>query len=106
MIKLYLDDVRDPPDASWTLCRTLDAAKAVLLAGCDVASLDHDLGQCAACGGLLGPFNCPHIGTGYDLVKWMAEHGVWPRTRPTVHSMNPIGAQHMRQMIDRHYRAP
>lgn len=76
MIRLYLDDVRNPPDdggGTWTVCRTVDEAKAVLLAGpVEEASLDNDLGQCDACMSDLWPNNCQHIGTGYDLVKWMA----------------------------------
>jgi NAD+-processing family protein with receiver domain len=106
-VRLYLDDVRNPPDDGepWALCRTLDEAKALLLAGVDEASLDHDLGMCSECWSELGPNNCPHVGTGYDLVKWMAEHGVWPRLKPRVHSANPVGAHAMRQMIDRYWKS-
>ncbi|WP_437310079.1 cyclic-phosphate processing receiver domain-containing protein [Sorangium sp. So ce388] len=107
-VRLYLDDVRNPPDdggGPWTICRTVEQAKALLLRGVDEASLDHDLGQCDACRSDLGPNNCPHVGTGYDLVKWMAEHGVWPRMEPCVHSANPVGAHAMRQMIDRYWKS-
>lgn len=109
MIRLYLDDVRNPPDDGgepWTVVRTLDEAKDLLEAGVYEASLDHDLGQCDDCRSDLGPDHCPHIGTGYDLVKWMAETECWPMTKPRVHSANPVGAAVMRQMIERHWRAP
>ncbi len=105
-MNLYLDDERPVP-AEWVLARTIAEAKAHLSAGAvDRASLDHDLGQCEACGSELGPNNCRHVGTGYDLVKWMAETGNWPREKPTVHSMNPVGAAAMRQMIDRFWGEP
>ena len=107
MVRLYLDDVRNPPDDGgepWMLCRTLDEAKALLLRGADEASLDHDLGQCGTCASDLGPNNCEHVGTGYDLVKWMAEHCVWPRLKPRVHSANPVGRAAMVQMIERYWR--
>lgn len=108
-IRLFLDDVRLPPAdgrGPWTVVRTLAEACAVL-SGSDVeeASLDHDLGQCAACAD--GERDtCSHAATGYDLVKWMAETGHWPRTKPVVHSANPVGAAAMRQMIDRHWAPP
>ena len=107
MIRLYLDDVRNPPDdggGPWRICRTVGEAKALLLSGVDEASLDHDLGQCEACASDLGPNNCEHVGTGYDLGKWMADHEVWPRFKPRVHSQNPTGAMFLRQMIERHWR--
>jgi hypothetical protein len=108
MIRLFLDDVRNPPDdggGPWTVCRTLAEAKALLLRGVDEASLDHDMGRCDACRSDLGPNNCEHVGTGYDLVKRMAEHDVWPRLKPRAHSANPTGSMFMRQMIERHWRA-
>lgn len=45
--------------------------------------------------------------TGYEVVKWMAEHNVWPRDGIIVHSWNPAGAENMVATIDRYapYRA-
>lgn len=111
MRSLFLDDVRNPPSGdgwpTWTLCRTLEEAKAFVLAGpVDYMSLDHDLGQCDACRSDLGPDHCPHVGTGYDFVKWLAETGHWPKHKPHVHSANPVGAAHMRQMFDRYWFTP
>lgn len=113
MVNLFLDDLRQPPNdgAEWTVCRTAEEAQSLLLAGfVNVASLDHDLGECARCSALRG-YNepsrtCTHRMSGYDLVKWMAEHDIWPMQKPTVHSMNPVGAANMRATIDRYWRAP
>lgn len=43
--RLWLDDIRRPPDDSWIWARTLEEARQVMLT-CDIkeASLDHDLG--------------------------------------------------------------
>ena len=111
MIKLYLDDIRDPPDDTWTVARTAEDACAILLAGpVGCASLDHDLGECAECGAAHGgtdPQNtCSHRMTGYDLVKWMAEHDVWPRYKPMVHSANPPGKANMVATIERYWHEP
>lgn len=44
--KLYLDDLRDPPDDSWVVARSSDEAFIILnVKGLpDFMSLDHDLG--------------------------------------------------------------
>jgi hypothetical protein len=47
--------------------------------------------------------NCSHVGTGYDLVLWMAENNNWPSEKPQVHSANTVGAPRMRGVIDRYY---
>jgi hypothetical protein len=116
-IRLYLDDVRKPPDdggGPWTICRTAEEARAVLLAGpVEEASLDHDLGEFDDCANAFPPRGyqvvtntCHHRMTGYDLVKWMAEHDVWPRHKPRVHSANPAGAANMRATIERYWTPP
>lgn len=110
MMKLWLDDVRLPPEG-WVWCKTAVEAIEVLATGeVEEASLDHDLGCCEACTqctGLHGYSNgCIHNchWTGYTVVKWMAENNVWPETI-WVHSANPVGAANMQAVIDR-YKEP
>jgi len=50
------------------------------------ASLDHDLGD--------GP-------SGSSLVYWMVENEKYP-THVTIHSMNPVGAIRMKEMLEKH----
>ncbi len=105
--------VRDPPDATWAVVRTAEEARVILdNPSVDVAeaSLDHDLGECEECAASFPPRGyrlvtdtCRHRMTGYDLVKWMAETGCWPRTKPKVHSQNPVGRANMTATIDRYY---
>jgi hypothetical protein len=112
---MWLDDVRACPDG-WTHVKTVAEAKALLLAGpVEWASLDHDLGICPRCVDMadadidarLCPKDCTHEchETGSDLVRWMAENDVWPRTKPRVHSANPVGAAYMRGVIERYWRS-
>jgi hypothetical protein len=120
-VNLWLDDVRDPADYGldgWTWVKTVDEAKSALqLNNVQKLALDHDLGACADCmqvyngsadlwleaSGYQAMPNCSHFGTGYDLVLWMAEKGIWSKEKPTVHSANPVGAKAMRQTIDRYF---
>lgn len=90
-MKLWLDDIRPAPEG-WTWVKTADLAKVHLANGLVVeASLDHDLGPGA---------------TGYDLCKWMAETGHWPKLRPRVHSANPVGREAMEWTIYRYFPEP
>ena len=118
-IRLYLDDQRACPDG-WTLARSVPEAKALLLAGnVTHASLDHDLGYGCESGcwaeldsrlvtiSKLCGFSCEcscHQ-TGYDLVKWMADTGNWPSSKPRVHSGNASGREKMEQLIERYFPA-
>lgn len=91
MIKLWLDDERDPcsraiqnyfgADGDEVWVKTAGQAIHYLKQGNVVSiSLDHDLGSGA--------------GTGLDVAKWIEEQAYYrtlPRLSWSVHSMNPVG---------------
>lgn len=113
-MKLYLDDVRNPPDASWTLARNIREAQRLVEANkgqITNMSLDHDLGicYCRPCafssseepcqddnGAVICDCTC-HVEepSGLDFLKWINETGNWPTFPPTVHSANPVGGPRM-----------
>lgn len=113
-VDLWLDDMRPAP-VGWVHVKTVKEAALYLAAGnVRRASLDHDLGACDACNGrdvnawleehdYKSMPHCTHVGTGYELVCWMEETGIWPRERPTVHSNNPAGRARMLQAIARRF---
>lgn len=116
-MRLYLDDVRDPPSDGWTIARTAEQARAIMLAGpVAFASLDHDLGICAQCESLTEDSEgnvrvevhgaCGHLRTGYDFALWMAETGRWPLEKPVCHSANPVGRERIEGVIARYYQRP
>ena len=90
-MKLFIDDVRDPPGGTWVVTRTYaEAAKAITdhLSTITHISFDHDLGE---------------EKTGYDLAC-LVEHLVWERkleSHPilTVHSANPVGRDRIMSAI-------
>ncbi|NEW06480.1 cell division protein FtsJ [Paenibacillus sp. SYP-B3998] len=67
MIHLYLDDLRPCPHG-FTLAQTVEEC-TLMLQDCEVniLSLDHDLGWGTQ-------------QTGMDVVIWMIEHEIYPRT--------------------------
>lgn len=87
-MKLFVDDLRDPPDDTWTVARTSAEGLEVIRSGVQVdeLSLDHDLGG---------------EDTSRPIVLWMAEHGGWPAT-VRVHSANPVGVEWLEGMIERY----
>lgn len=87
---LWLDDTRRAP-RGWYHALTATEAIDVLESNIiHTASLDHDLGP-------------PHAGTGYDVVKWLAENPeFWPLDWVGVHSQNPVGRYNMEQTIARY----
>lgn len=95
-LKVYLDDVREPPEG-WTLVRwPYDAIQLLLTGEVEALSLDHDLGDD-------GP-GAGHGRTGYDVLVWLEEavalHGVKPPASIQVHSANPAGRARMEAAIE------
>jgi hypothetical protein len=88
-MRLFLDDIRTPPDETWTWVKTVEDAIPLLEAGhVEESSLDNDLGE--------------GIEEGRALVLWMAEHDIWPAEEINVHSANPVAVEYMLGVIDRY----
>jgi hypothetical protein len=88
-IRLWLDDIRTPPNDTWTWVKTVDEAVALMETGrVTEASLDHDLGD--------------EVPEGRRLVLWMAEHDIWPSEAISVHSGNVVGHEYMVGVIERY----
>lgn len=88
-LKLWLDDIRNPPDNSWIVFREVDAMLRHLLRHAHIVSLDHDLGD-----------NKP---TGYNLLTWFEERvvveGISKIPEIRIHSANPVGRQNMERVV-------
>lgn len=86
-MKLWVDDERPAPDATWVVATTSEQAISRLhMAGtpavADVfeeVSLDHDLGG---------------DDTGMKVVDWMVSWGYWPKV-VTIHTANPPARNRM-----------
>lgn len=96
MIKLFIDDIRDPIDTSSIVVRDYDEAIAYMQSnGCpDEISFDHDLGEADA-------------KTGYDVAKWLVEQDLNTNGKFIpgnfayfVHSANPVGAANITGLLD------
>jgi hypothetical protein len=92
-VKLWVDDLRTPPDATWTWATTAPEAVNLLRSGDVTAmSLDHDLGD---------------DGDTKMIVYWLAHElhiggaDYWP-DEVRCHSQNPVGRTWVEGMIERY----
>jgi hypothetical protein len=95
-MKLWLDDIRDPPDATWMCVRTPEEAIAELENGLVTdLSLDHDLGLHELGG---------RERSGYDVLVWIetqvADDHEFAVPELRIHSANPVGRARMEQAIE------
>jgi hypothetical protein len=91
--KLYIDDLREVPDISWTVVRNSNTA-IIMLDGLmqqgitvDSVSFDHDLGG---------------DDTTRRVVIWMIENEYYPQSA-IVHTANGVGREWLEGMIDRYF---
>lgn len=98
-MKIWLDDIRTPPDESWTWCKSAQEFEKTFVHHFHEIfeiSFDHDL---ASFNSLTGD----EI-TGYHclcMVEKFARHNIdWTIPKMHVHSANPVGAQRMLKVIN------
>ena len=98
-MKIWVDDIRTPPDDSWKWVKTSGEAIKLLsdyvklkfdyeldIEYLEVMSLDHDLGG---------------DDTTRPIVLWCCENDFWP-VEVVVHSANPVGREWLEGMIRRY----
>ena len=96
-VKLFLDDLRDPPSNEWVVARTAHQAQYILEAQRDGGylvtslSLDHDLGA-------------DEMGSGYDVATWLEGAVVTGHLPAPIdilcHSANPVGRARIEQAFE------
>jgi hypothetical protein len=104
-MKLWVDDLRDPPTADWTWVQTSKAARWYLNiwlnSEIDISdkhlevALDHDLG-----------ISMEHDSLGDEdttrsVVLWLIDNEIKP-DKITVHTGNPVGRDWLEGMIERY----
>lgn len=110
-MKLFVDDIRNPPSDKWHICRTaLSAVRAIdqFYNVIDEVSLDHDISHQVALGGMSRPYPCEE--TFETVARHMAairiggsaEHGDFDwQPVITIHTSNPAGADYMQTILAR-----
>lgn len=105
-MKLFVDDIRNAPDESWSVARTVDSAISFIAQfGHELTevSLDHDISHQVGMGEVSRPYPC--VETFTAVARYMAEYyepdGPRFKKRPkiTIHSSNPMGAKNMQYIL-------
>ncbi len=95
-MKLWVDDIRNAPDDTWTVARTITSAvNALSKFDFDVVSLDHDISHQVVMDGLSRPFPCEetfvpvahYAGLNHSAKKFH------------LHTSNPVGAKVMKDLL-------
>ncbi len=91
-MKIYIDDIRDPPDKSWTVIRelsvALDFVKVLEFYDSKIESIsfDHDLGG---------------EDTTRPVMMFLCEKNYWPKNI-YIHTANPVGREYLEQLTTRY----
>lgn len=93
-MKLWVDDIRNAPDDSWTVARNVsEAISAIYIFSEDIThiSLDHDISIQVDVMGASRPY--PSDETFRAVAKFIVAMHQWKNWFPilTVHSANPVG---------------
>ena len=101
-MKIFVDDIRDVPDKSWILCRTISEATRLMhlyFPEIKEISLDHDISYEVRIDGVYRPF--PSAETFAVLAHVIGLNYLVHECMPmvTVHSANPIGAKNIEAIL-------
>ena len=103
-MKLYVDDIRDAPDESWTLVRTITEAIRLISMFSDTMteiSLDHDISHEVRIDGQYRPFPSPETyqPVAYFIGELYKGYRVEDKPKVILHTANPIGASSMYDIL-------
>ncbi len=112
-MKLYIDDIRDVPDPSWTLCRNItEAIRCIAWWGDEITeiSLDHDISFEVRVEGTYRPFPSPDtfcavayfIGCHYENLRNMCSEDDFTIPKITVHSASIVGCEAIQHILGRY----
>lgn len=103
-MKLFVDDIRHPPDDTWNIARDVSSAiRAVDMFGSEIAfiNLDHDISHQVVVGKMSRPYPCTE--TFEAVARYLA---LYKRAHPDfspiiiIHTSNPVGLKNMRNLLN------
>lgn len=109
-MKLFIDDIRTPPDDTWHICRDVfSAIRALDMYYEDVTeiNLDHDISHQVVVNGMSRPYPCTE--TFEAVARYLCilkkyqdartdEHRIW-EPKIHIHTSNFVGAGRMKDLL-------
>ena len=116
--KIYLDDLRNPIEDSWIVCRNYDEfvekIQELGMENIEIISLDHDLGETAikeyfknVKNNYVLNYDNIEEKTGYDCAKWLVNLSIdsnIPLPLVLVHSANPVGSANIMGYVNNYLK--
>lgn len=104
-MKLYVDDIRNAPDESWMLVRTINSAiRFIEMYKTSIThiSLDHDISHQVQVGSLSRPYPCEETFQAVAHYIGSVYSNEFECPEITVHSANPVGANSIADILKRY----
>lgn len=101
-MKLFVDDIRNAPDDTWTVARTVNSAiKAIARFNFEVISLDHDISHQVTVGALGRPYPCEETfqAVAYFIGEHCRDWNITESPKIILHTSNPVGAKEMESIL-------
>lgn len=103
-MKLFVDDIRNAPDETWVVARTItEAVRIISQQIVEVISLDHDISHQVHMDTLSRPYPCQE---NFSAIAYYlgALYGFRNIKQPTIilHTANPVGAKNMASILSLH----
>lgn len=105
-MKLFIDDIRNAPNESWSVARTITSAIACISRFGNIIeeiSLDHDISHQVTVGSLSRPYPCEETYQAVCHYIGLYYEGKDKRPKITLHTSNPVGAAQMKDILN-HYK--
>ncbi len=103
-MKLFVDDIRNAPDDSWIVARTVtDAIRAIARFRDDISeiSLDHDISHQVSVGPTSRPYPCAECFCAVAYYIAIDRQGdAHTPLSVKIHTANPVGAKEMQQILE------
>lgn len=102
-MKLWIDDIRTPPDDSWHICRSVSASIRALdmfYSEIEEINLDHDISHQVVVGKMSRPYPCEEVfeSVARYIVALRLAHPEWmPKVQ--IHTSNYVGAKNMKAIL-------
>lgn len=106
-MKLYIDDIRNAPDDSWSVARTVtEAINFISMFGeqIEAISFDHDISYQLELNGVSRPYPSPEtfIPVAHYVSEYYVNHNAKDAPYPvcTIHSANPVGCEKIKAILN------
>lgn len=92
-MKLFVDDIRNAPNDTWLLARTIGAAlTAIDQFEFDTVSLDHDISHQVTVGSVSRPYPCAETFSVVCTYLGVVSRDREKKPEVIIHTANPVGA--------------